>query len=114
MSVQRLVGYAVSAVLFCLGILFAWAASAHNGMRLVVGIVMLGAGFGILLLVRRQQPREIVQRLEVPGKIVAQEVRCPNCSASVDMNQIKVIEGTTVAKCSYCGHTFELVEEPKW
>jgi len=55
-----------------------------------------------------------VQKLEVPGKIKVQAIKCPNCSASMDMNQIKIVDGVPLAKCPYCGHTFEITEEPKW
>jgi len=113
MMVQKLAGYLASAVLFFFAVIFAWA-SPYDPTRLAVSVVLFLAGFGILYFAWRRQPSQLVQKLEVPGKIRAQEIRCPNCSASIDMDHIKVVQGTPLAECTYCGHVFELVEEPKW
>ena len=113
MTIQKIVGYMASAVLFFFGVIYALA-SSYNPTRIAVSVVLFLAGFGILLLTWRRQPSHIVQKLEVPGKIKAQEVRCPNCSASIAMDRIKVVQGTPLAECTYCGHVFELAEEPKW
>ena len=113
MTAQKVIGYLVSAVLFFLGLIYALA-SSYNPSRIAVSIVLFLAGFGILFFTWRRQPSKLVQKLEVPGKIAAQEIRCPNCSASITMDRIKVVQGTPLAECNYCGHVFELVEEPKW
>ena len=113
MMVQKIAGYMASAVLFFLGVIYALA-SSYNPTRIAVSIVLFLAGFGILFFTWRRQPSQLVQKLEVPGKIKAQEIRCPNCSASIDMDHVKVVQGTPLAECTYCGHVFELVEEPKW
>ena len=113
MMVQKIVGYSASAILFFFAVLFAWA-SPYDRTRLAVSVVLFLAGFGILFFTWRKQPSQLVQKLEVPGKIRAQEIRCPNCSASIDMDHVKVVQGTPLAECTYCGHVFELVEEPKW
>jgi transcription elongation factor Elf1 len=44
----------------------------------------------------------------------AAPIKCPNCSASIDVNKIKIIAGVPYATCDYCGTTFEVTEEPKW
>ena len=113
MMVQKIVGYSASAVLFFFAVMFAWA-SPYDPTRIAVSVVLFLAGFGILYFIRRRQPSQLVQKLEVTGKIRAQEIRCPNCSASIDMDHVKVVQGTPLAECTYCGHVFELVEEPKW
>jgi predicted Zn finger-like uncharacterized protein len=113
MSIQRIVGYLASAVLFFFGVIFALA-SVYENTRLVVSIVMFMVAFGILFFLYRHQPQELVQRLEVPGKFQTQEIRCPNCSASIDIDNIKIVKGTPLVKCLYCGHVFEIIEEPKW
>ena len=117
MMVQKIVGYLASAVLFFFGVIYALASSYDRSIdpaRIAVSVVLLLAGFGILFFTWRRQPSQLVQKLEVPGKIRAQEIRCPNCSASIDMDHMKVVQGTPLADCTYCGHVFELVEEPKW
>jgi uncharacterized Zn-finger protein len=113
MKVQKIAGYLASAVLLFFAVIYALA-SSYESTRIAVSVVLFLAGFGMLLLTWRRQPSQIVQKLEVPGRIKAQEVRCPNCSASIAMDSIKIVEGTPLAECTYCGHVFELAEEPKW
>jgi len=113
MILKTLVMYIFSAILLLLAVLYALA-SAYAPMRIWISAVLFLAGFGILFFAWKRQPTQIVQKLEMPGKIKAQAIKCPNCSASIDMNQIKIVDGVPLAKCPYCGHTFEITEEPKW
>ena len=112
-TVKTVIGYVISAVLFVLAVIFALA-SVYVPIRLVTSAFLFVAGFGILYYTRKQQPIRITQKLEVPGKVKVQTLRCPNCSASLDIGRVKVINGIPSIKCSYCGHTFEVTEEPKW
>jgi len=111
---KTLVGYAVSAILLFFAVLYALASSVENPMRIWISALLFLAGFGILYFVWKRQPTRIVQKLEVPGKIKVQAIKCSNCSASIDMNQIKIVDGVPLVKCPYCGHTFQITEEPKW
>jgi len=113
MMLKTLVGYAVSAFLLFFAVLFALA-SAYAPIRIWVSVLLFLAGFGMLYFVWKRQPTQIVQKLEVPGRIKVQAIKCPNCSASIDMNQIKIVDGVPLVKCPYCGHTFQITEEPKW
>jgi len=113
MSAKAVIGYIVSAVLLCFAVIFALA-SSYNPLRLFTSAFLFIACFGILYYIRRQKPTRIIQKLEVPGQIKVQPVRCPNCGASLDINQTKIIDGVPSIKCSYCGHIFEVTEEPKW
>lgn len=110
---KTLVGYAFSVILLFFAVLFALA-SAYAPIRIWISALLFLAGFGILYFVWKRQPTQIVQKLEVPGRIKVQAIKCPNCSASMDMNKIKIVDGVPLAKCPYCGHTFEITEEPKW
>jgi len=110
---KTVIGYGVSAIFLFFAVLFALA-SAYAPMRIWVSALLFLAGFGVLFFVWKRQPTQIVQKLEVPGRIKVQAIKCPNCSASMDMNQIKIVDGVPLVKCPYCGHTFEITEEPKW
>jgi len=112
-SAKTVIGYVISAVLLFFAVIFALA-SAYAPIRLVISAFLFLAGFGILYYIRKQQPIQITQKLEVPGKVKVQTLRCPNCSASLDISQVKVTKGVPSIKCSYCGHIFEVTEEPKW
>ena len=109
-------------ILFFFSVIFAIASSAStvtaqvaqtrlviSGMLFIIGIVVV---VGIYYITRK--PKTVIQRLEVSGQMKAVPIKCPNCSASIDANRIKIVSGVTYATCPYCGATFEIAEEPKW
>ncbi len=115
MKLRSFIGYVAAAVLVGVGLLFAWAGSVRMAStRVPVGLFMVAVGIVIVYLVRRQAPREIVQRVEVSGRMAAQQIQCPNCSASLDLGSMEVVGGVPTVECPYCGNSFEVTEEPKW
>lgn len=106
------IGSIAIAVLFFFALIFAFATNywptglAVSAMLFIVGLV------AIYFLAK--MPATVVQKLEVLGQMKAVALKCPNCAASVDANQIKIVSGVPYATCPYCGHTFEVTEEPKW
>ena len=112
MDLKTALGAIAVAVLFFFGIIFAWS-SVYQSTRLIVAAMLFIVGFGIAYYITKK-PQTIIQRLEVSGQMKAAPLKCPNCSASVDPNQIKIVSGVPYATCPYCGHTFEVTEEPKW
>jgi len=111
-KIITVLGAIAVAVLFFLGIIFA-IASVYASTRIIVAALLFVAGFGIAYYISRQ-PKTIVQKVEFSGEMKAVALKCPNCSASIDANQIKIVSGVPYATCPYCGHTFEVAEEPKW
>ena len=111
-NLKNVLGAIVAVILFFFGIIFALA-SVYAPTRLIVAMLLLIVGFGILYFAFKK-PTTIVQKLEVSGEMKAVALKCPNCSASVDANRIKIVSGVPYATCNYCGHTFEVTEEPKW
>jgi DNA-directed RNA polymerase subunit RPC12/RpoP len=111
-KIITVLGVIAVAVLFFFGIIFALA-SVYATTRLIVSALLFIVGFGILYYIAKQ-PKTIVQKVEFSGEMKAVVLKCPNCSASVDAKQIKIVSGVPYATCPYCGHTFEVTEEPKW
>jgi len=111
-NLKTVLGAIAIAVLFFFGIIFALA-SVYQSTRLIVAALLFVVGFGIAYYVTKK-PKTIVQRLELSGQMKAVALKCPNCSASVDANEIKIVSGVPYATCPYCGQTFEIAEEPKW
>lgn len=111
-NLKIVLGVIAIAVLFFFGIIFALA-SVYAPTRLIVSALLFIAGFGIAYYITKK-PTTIVQKLEVSGEMKAIPLKCPNCSASVKPDQIKIISGVPYATCPYCGQTFEIAEEPKW
>jgi predicted Zn finger-like uncharacterized protein len=114
MNLPKLLGIIIVAILFFFAIIFAVAASVTDAFtRLSVAAMLFVLAFGIVYYMSRK-PKTTIQRLEVSGEMKAVALKCPNCSASVSADNIKIMSGVPYAKCPYCGHTFEVAEEPKW
>ncbi|MDH5782431.1 MAG: hypothetical protein OEZ35_02010 [Candidatus Bathyarchaeota archaeon] len=111
-NVKTVIGSIAIAVLFFFGIMFALA-SVYAPTRLIVAALLFVVGFGIAYYITKK-PKTIVQKLEVSGQMKAVALKCPNCSASVNASEIKIVSGVPYATCPYCGQTFEIAEEPKW
>lgn len=114
MNIKTVLGAIVIAVLLFFGIIFTLAASVSDMFgRLTVAGSLFAIAIVIAFFITRK-PITVVQKLEVSGDMKAVQIKCPNCSASIDPNAIKIISGVPYATCPYCGHTFEVAEEPKW
>ena len=112
MNLKTVLGAIAIAVLLFFGIVFALA-SVYAPTRLVVAALLFVVSFGIAYYITRK-PKTIIQRLELSGQMKAVALKCPNCSASVDANKIRIVSGVPYATCPYCAQTFEITEEPKW
>ena len=117
MKVIVVIGAIAVAILFFFAVIFALAASvqatlsrfAISGICFIAGIAVIA---GIYYTTRK--PSTVIHQVEVSGQMKAAKINCPNCSAPIDANQIKIISGVPYVTCPYCGNTFEVTEEPKW
>jgi DNA-directed RNA polymerase subunit RPC12/RpoP len=105
--------FAASAVLILLGILFIIASYA-NTLRLVEGVIFIGVAILIAYFARERKPLEIKKTVSLTGPVKVKGIRCPNCNALMDPDNIQVIDGKPYLECEYCGNKFELTEEPTW
>ena len=112
MKILTVLGAIAVAVLFFFGLIFA-IASVYDPLRLLTSAVLLITGIAIAYYITRK-PKTVIHQLEVSGQMKAAPLKCPNCSASIDANRIKIVSGVPYATCAYCGSTFEVTEEPKW
>ena len=80
-----------------------------SGLLFIIGIAIV---VGIYYTTRK--PKTVIQQLEISGAMKGAPIKCPNCSASINADQIKIVAGVPYVKCPYCGTTFEVTEEPKW
>ena len=117
MKIVTVLGVIAVAVVFFFADIFALAASVQATFtRLVTSSILFVIGVAIIVGIyyTTRKPKTVIQRLEVSGKMKAVPIKCPNCSASIDANRIKIVSGVPYATCPYCGNTFEVSEEPKW
>ena len=112
MELKTVLGAIAITVLLFFGIIFALA-SVYAPTRLIVAGLLLVVAFGIGFYITRK-PKTIIQKVEFSGEMKAVAIKCPHCSGSIDSNSIKIKDGVPYAICPYCGHTFEVAEEPKW
>lgn len=113
-NLKTVLGVIAIAVFFFFGIIFALASTvAYASTRLIIAALLFVVGFGIAYYMTRK-PKTIIRKLEVSGQMKAVALKCPNCSASINPNHIKIVSGVPYATCAYCGRTFEVTEEPKW
>lgn len=104
-------GLAIAALLF-FGVIFALA-SVYAPTRLIVAALLFVVAFVIGFYITRK-PKTIIQKVEFSGEMKAVSIKCPNCAGSIDSKSIEIKDGVPYATCPYCGHTFEVTEEPKW
>ena len=122
MKAITILGAIAVAILFFFAVIFALASSASlipvqtaqsrlltSGFLFIIGLAII---VGIYYATRK--PKTVIQRLEVSGQMKSVAIKCPNCSASIDTNQIRIVSGVPYVKCPYCSTTFEVTEEPKW
>jgi DNA-directed RNA polymerase subunit RPC12/RpoP len=116
-KIITVLGAIAVAVVFFFAVIFALAASVQATLtRLVTSGILFVIGVAIIVGIyyTARKPKTVIQRLEVSGQMKAVSIKCPNCSASIDANKIKIVSGVPYATCPYCGTTFEVTEEPKW
>jgi len=122
MKAIAILGAIAAGVLFLFAVIFALA-SSYQGLtaqttqtRLITSAFLFIIGVAIIVGIYfvTRKPKTVIQRLEVSGQMQGAAIKCPNCSASIDANQIKIVAGVPYVKCPYCGTTFEVTEEPKW
>jgi predicted Zn finger-like uncharacterized protein len=117
MKIITVIGGIVVAVCFFFAVIFALAASVQaTTARLATSIILFIIGLAVIVGVYyvTRKPKTVVQRLEMSGQMKAAQIKCPNCGASINADQIKIQQGVPYVKCPYCGTTFEVAEEPKW
>ncbi len=117
MKAVTILGGIAVAILFFFAVIFGLAASVQaTTSRLATSLILFLIGLTIIAGVYyvNRKPKTIIQRLEVSGEMKAAQIKCPNCGASINADQIKIVQGVPYVKCPYCGTTFEVTEEPKW
>jgi len=117
MKAITILGAIAAVILFFFAIVFALAASVQaTASRLITSGLLFIIGLAVIIVVYyiTRKPKTIVQQLEISGQMKGAAIKCPNCGASIDANQIKIVSGVPYVTCPYCGTTFEVTEEPKW
>ena len=114
MKILTVVEVLLAAILMFFGIIFL-IASVYESTRIITGSIFVLTSFLIILYVYKTRPQPPKRyQVELPSEVKTKTLKCPNCSASISMENVRVVTGLTYADCPYCGHHFQLTEEPKW
>lgn len=106
--------YLVAGVLGLLGLMFI-AGNKGLPMRIVVGVLMVGAAGALVWLTRAKVPeRTIVQKVDLSGDVQTEQMKCKQCGAPLDDKSVQLREGAIFVKCPYCGTSYQIEEAPKW
>jgi len=117
MSAGKLIGYIFSGILIIFGVLFVLATFSPDGQIgwLLIGIILVGIGFAIILVIGRSRtgPIEtgdgnISLNIDLPGDVNLDTMKCQSCGGALTMDNIKMVAGAPVVSCPFC------TEEPKW
>jgi hypothetical protein len=120
---MKTIGSIAAFVLVVFGILFLMSARAeytrNPGNRIVTGLVLIGIGAGIVLAIKRSEPKpgqkiEIVQKIDLTGGVTADQMKCRQCGAPLSKDMVAVREGAVFINCPYCTSTYQITEQPKW
>jgi hypothetical protein len=123
MSAGKIIAYIFAAILIFFGVLFIWATFSPDGQIgwLVVGAISVGIGFGLIWFAGRKttsdstaQGDNITLKLDLPGDVNLDSMKCQSCGGVLTMDAIKMVAGAPVVSCPYCNTTYQLTEEPKW
>ena len=97
-----------------LGLLFIVGSQGQTG-RLVIGLVLIGAGV-VMFAVSRLRPKQttVVQKVDLTGDISTQELKCKNCGSTLTNKSVTVRAGAIFISCEFCDTQYQLEEAPKW
>ncbi|MDI6740270.1 MAG: hypothetical protein QME74_07890 [Candidatus Edwardsbacteria bacterium] len=120
---MKTAGYIITAILVLFGILFLMSArgeyTQNPGNRIITGLVLIGVGAGIVVAIKRSEPKpdqkiEVVQKIDLTGGVKADQMKCQQCGAPLSKDMLSVREGAVFINCPYCNSAYQITEEPKW
>jgi hypothetical protein len=118
MSAGKIIAYIAAALFIGLGALFILSAfgTTPQPENILTGIILVGIGFGLILIASRKKPGEEEVRLEIDlsGDVNLDTLACESCGGQLSSEHISMVAGAPVVSCPFCGTSYQLTEEPKW
>jgi Zn finger protein HypA/HybF involved in hydrogenase expression len=106
---EKVLALIFSFIVFVIGLAFLISGRAAVGLLLIA--VCLGLAF---LAFRRRETVVVEQRIDIGGEIGARLLKCRNCGAELQKEDMEVRLGAVFIACPYCHSQYQLEEEPKW
>jgi predicted RNA-binding Zn-ribbon protein involved in translation (DUF1610 family) len=111
----------VAVALIFLGVIFLIAGALDT---IAMGAIMIIIAAIILVVVYRIEKIEATKptlvsqtfnvKMEGSGKFSDKEMRCKSCGAPLTDKELKIVQGSVMVTCPYCGATYAMQEAPKW
>jgi len=119
---MKTIGKIFSILLMGFGFLFLLGAFSPDGQTnwLIIGSVLFIFGAILFWLATRkptvQQGPTINTTLKVdlPADVNIERFQCTDCGAQLSMDATKLVAGSVMVDCPYCGAAYQLTEDPKW
>jgi hypothetical protein len=120
---MKLIGYIIAAILIFFGVMFIWGAftpeNPHPGGSIGIGAITAVIGLTIIGFIKKNEPKpdqkiEIIQKIDLAGKSLPEQMKCKQCGAPLSKDSVAVKEGAVFINCPYCQSTYQITEEPKW
>jgi hypothetical protein len=114
----KFIVYVLSAILGALGVIFVIGAGQGNAVvRIVIGILCLGAA-AVMVMLSRLQPVQTTHvhqtKLDLSGDVALEQLTCKQCGASLSDKSVSVVAGAVFVNCEHCGTQYQIEEAPKW
>jgi Zn finger protein HypA/HybF involved in hydrogenase expression len=111
---MKYLSYGIAAILAFFGFVFI-AGSQGVVLRIVVGVILLGAAVAFIYLTRvKPAQTTVVQKVDLSGDVNLEQIKCQNCGGVLDKDSIEVKAGAIFVNCPYCGASYQFEEAPKW
>ncbi|MGD0056977.1 MAG: hypothetical protein ABSB83_03870 [Methanomassiliicoccales archaeon] len=120
---RAITGFVVFAaiLLLLLGALFIIASGLENS---AIGAVLVLVAIGLFYFAYKSEKIEATKptvvsqtfnvKMEGSGSLMAKELKCKSCGATLTDKDLKVVQGAVMASCPYCGTVQAYEEAPKW
>jgi Zn finger protein HypA/HybF involved in hydrogenase expression len=106
---EKLVAMAFSFVVFVIGLAFLITG------RLAIGLLLFAVSLFLVFMAFRKKENVIVeQKIDIGGEISSRLLKCRNCGAELNKEDMEVKLGAVFISCPYCRGQYQLEEEPKW
>lgn len=106
--------YALAGVIGFFGLVFIGGAQGQP-LRVIVGVVLLGAAGALVYLFRVQaKSTTVVQKIDLSGDVSLEHMTCRNCGSTLTAKSVRVEAGAVFINCEFCGTSYQIEEAPKW
>jgi Zn finger protein HypA/HybF involved in hydrogenase expression len=106
---EKVLAMAFSFIVFVIGLAFLITG------RVAIGLLLFAVSLFLVFMAFRKKETVIVeQKIDIGGEISPRLLKCRNCGAELNKDDMEVKLGAVFISCPYCNGQYQLEEEPKW